>query len=93
MHRVEQDRSDDYAWDALLDSELLGRGSKSGGSLRALAQSLARRESPSDVLMNGRIPNGEAPAFYAMYRRGRTELRDWLLSGASPELRRRLGAS
>lgn len=92
MHRVELDRSDAYAWDALMDPELLERGSKSGASLRALAQSLARRESPNDVVMNGRIPNGEVPAFYEMYRRGRTELRDWLLSGASSELRRRLGS-
>lgn len=93
MHRVGLDRSDDYAWDALVDPELQGRSSKSGRSLRALAQSLARQASPNDVLTNGRIPNGEAPAFYEMYRRGRTELRDWLLSGASAELRRRLGAT
>lgn len=82
-----------YAWDALTDVELLRPDQSSGRSLRALAQSLGRPESPNDVLRNGRIPNGEAPAFYETYRRGRAELRTWLLSGAGPELRRRLGTT
>jgi hypothetical protein len=81
-----------YSWDPLTDVDLLRRDVESGGSLRALAQSLGRPESLNDVLLNGRIPDGEAPVFYEMYRRGRVELRDWLLSGAGPELRRRLGA-
>ncbi len=91
MNRIGMDRAQDYSWDALTDTELLRRDIKSGRSLRALAQSLGRSESPNDVLRNGRVPNGEAPAFYEMYRRGRVELRDWLVSGASPDLRRRLG--
>jgi 7-cyano-7-deazaguanine synthase in queuosine biosynthesis len=93
LYRIGLDRSADYSWDALTEVDLLGRESDSGASLRALAQSLGRPESPTDVLVNGRIPNGEAPAFYETYRRGRIELRKWLMSGAGPELRRRLGAT
>lgn len=91
LHHVGSDRTR-YSWDPLTDVDLLRRDVESGGSLRALAQSLGRPESLNDVLLNGRIPDGEAPVFYEMYRRGRVELRDWLLSGAGPELRRRLGA-
>ena len=92
LHRFGTDGTQ-YAWDALADAELLRRDQSSGSSLRALAQSLGRPESPNDVLRNGRIPNGEAPDFYETYLRGREELRAWLLSGAGPELRRRLGTT
>jgi 7-cyano-7-deazaguanine synthase in queuosine biosynthesis len=92
LHRFGSDGTQ-YSWDALTDTELLRRDVSSGGSLRALAQSLGRPESPNDVLRNGRIPGGEAPAFYETYRRGRAELRTWLLSGAGPELQRRLGST
>lgn len=93
LHRIGLDRTADYSWDALTDVDLLGRESESGASLRALVQTLGCAESPNDVLLNGRIPNGEAPAFYETYKRGRAELRDWILSGAGPELRRRMGST
>ena len=92
LHRLGSDGTQ-YAWDALADAELLRRDQSSGSSLRALAQSLGRPEAPTDVLRNGRVPNGEAPAFYETYLRGREELRTWLLSGGGPELRRRLGVT
>jgi 7-cyano-7-deazaguanine synthase in queuosine biosynthesis len=92
LHRFGSDGTQ-YAWDALTDAELLRRDQSSGSSLRALAQSLGRPESPNDVLRNGRIPNGEALDFYETYLRGRDELRAWLLTGAGPELRRRIGTT
>jgi hypothetical protein len=88
LHRIGRD-TEPYAWDALSDASLLRRSSKRGRSLRALAASLARDERPEDILVNGRIPNGETAAFFDVYSRGRTELRDWL-TGAGPELSRRL---
>lgn len=88
LHFVSSDRTP-YAWDALTDETLLRRSSKRGRSLRALAASLGRQERVEDVLINGRIPNGETAAFFDLYRRGRAELRDWL-NGAGPALQRRL---
>jgi hypothetical protein len=88
LHLVTSDRTS-YAWDALTDETLLRRSSKRGRSLRALATSLGGEERVEDVLINGRIPNGETVAFFDVYRRGRAELRDWL-NGAGPALRRRL---
>jgi len=78
-----------YAWDALNDTNLLQTSSKRGRSLRALTASLGRPERREDVLLNGRIPNGETTAFFDVYCRGRAELRAWL-AGAGPALRRRL---
>ena len=69
--------------------ELLTRTSKRGRALRALAASLGRPARPDDVLRNGRIPGGEAPAFFEVYKRGRDELLAWL-TDAGPELKRRL---
>jgi 7-cyano-7-deazaguanine synthase in queuosine biosynthesis len=86
LHRVTSDRTA-YAWDALTDETLLRRSSKRGRSLRALAASLGGEERVEDVLINGRIPNGETGAFFDVYRRGRAELRSWL-NGAGPALRR-----
>jgi hypothetical protein len=88
LHHVGAD-NETYGWNALDDAGLLQRSSKRGRSLRALTASLARDERPEDVLVNGRIPNGETMAFFDVHRRGRDELRDWL-KGAGPELRRRL---
>ena len=88
LQRVTSDPTP-YAWDALTDETLLDRSSKRGRSLRALAASLGSEERLEDVLINGRIPNGETAAFFDVYRRGRAELRDWL-HGAGPALRRRM---
>jgi hypothetical protein len=73
----------------LTDAGLLQRSTKRGRSLRALTASLGQDERTEDVLINGRIPNGETAAFFDVYCRGRAELRAWL-TGAGPELRRRL---
>ena len=90
MHHVGRDQlKGHYAWDALTESELLNTRRKRGLSLYALTASLNEPERMEDILKNGRIPNGEAPAFFEMYCRGRAELRDWL-KGAGPDLARRL---
>lgn len=89
MHRVGADDPKEYAWDALTDADLLKRTSKRGRALRALAARLSQPARPDDVLRNGRIPDGEAPAFFDVYRRGREELTAWL-GGAGPALKRRL---
>jgi len=88
LHHLGADH-DAYAWDALHESELLEPGSARGRSLRALTASLGRKERVEDVLVNGRVPNGETTKFFDVYRRGRDELRDWL-RGAGPALRRRM---
>jgi 7-cyano-7-deazaguanine synthase in queuosine biosynthesis len=88
LHRVGRD-TEPYAWDALNEGTLLRRSSKRGRSLRALTASLGHDERPEDILLNGRIPNGETSAFFDVYQRGRAELREWL-KGAGPDLGRRL---
>jgi 7-cyano-7-deazaguanine synthase in queuosine biosynthesis len=90
LHRIGEDRTSDYTWDALTDANFLRRDWESGASLRALLTSLGAVERPRDVLRNGRIPNGETRAFYDMYRRGRAELRSWLMAGGAPRLLGRL---
>jgi hypothetical protein len=90
LHRIGEDNPAEYAWDALTDPELLQRHVKSGRSLRALAASISRPERREEILHNGRIPNGEFTDFFAVYVRGRAELRQWLDAGAGPALRRRL---
>ncbi|MEH3052628.1 MAG: hypothetical protein PGN13_01275 [Patulibacter minatonensis] len=89
LHRVGWDDPNDYDVDALNDGRLLLRHWTSGASLRALLKSLSQPTKRSDVVLNGRIPNGEQPAFYDMWLRGRAELRDWLDAGGSAEVRRR----
>lgn len=90
LHRIQEDRSDDYSWNALRDANFLRRAWDSGRSLRALVTSLGQPERRTDVLRNGRIPNGETGLFFEVYRRGRAELRVWLTSGAAEPLRLRL---
>lgn len=89
MHHVGADAYADYGLDALSDTTLLDGASGRGRSLRALTLSLRRAEHIEDVLINGRVPNGETPSFFDVYRRGRAELREWL-KGAGPELAKRL---
>lgn len=89
MHRVGWDRPRDYDVDALTDTTLLRRDRVSGASLRAVLDTLRRDARPTDVLMNGRIPGGEAPSFHGVWVRGRDELRAWLDAGAIAEIRQR----
>jgi len=90
LHRIGEDRSGDYTWDALTDPNFLRRDRESGASLRALLTSLGRTTKPVDVLRNGRIPNGETRKFFDMYCRGRDELRAWLTHGGAAHLLARL---
>lgn len=90
MHHVGWDAPDQYSRDAMSEDELLDSSSEAGASLRAM---LASMGAPSDryaVLHNGPIPSSETLAFDEVYRRGRTELRAWLDSGASSAVRRQL---
>lgn len=93
MHHAGWDRSDQYAWDALTDDTLLDPGTQTGASLRAALASLSGPDDRYAVLRNGPIPDGEAPDFDALYRRGCEELRTWLRSGGGPSLRKRLPAA
>jgi len=89
MHPSGWDRATDYDVDALTDLRLLRRHWTSGASLRSVLDSLRRPTSPTDVRLNGRIPDGEAAVFYELWLRGRDELRAWLNSGAASDLKRR----
>lgn len=90
LHRIGLDRSDDYTWDALTDTNLLKRSWESGASLRALLTNLGQTPRTRDVLRNGRIPDGETRAFFDMYCRGRDELRAWLADGGAAHIQARL---
>jgi 7-cyano-7-deazaguanine synthase in queuosine biosynthesis len=71
-----------YAWDALTGQGLLDRRTRRGADLRAVIAGAYAQRPDSDVLRNGPIPDGEHSAFVKVWRRGLTELRDWL-AGAS----------
>lgn len=88
MHSLGWDSSDGYALDALQERDLLRRGNEKGPSLRAMVASLSAPDDPYAVLRNGPIPDGEAQAFDALYRRGRDELIRWVRSGGSATLQR-----
>lgn len=91
LHTIHED-TERYAYDIAVEPELL-QSSQKGASLRALIRVLAQRSSPTDVLRNGPIPNGEAAQFAAMYERGRGELRRWLEAAGGADVRRRLGTA
>jgi len=92
LHRVGLDDAGEYDRDALTDVPLLTRTDrKSGRDLRALLARLGQPARVTDVLRNGRIPDGETRAFFDVYRRGREELRAWLTNGGSPHIRARVG--
>lgn len=82
------DSADGYRVDALRHGALLRRGSQKGASLRAMVTSLIAPADPYAVLRNGPIPDGEAQAFDALYRRGRDELLQWIRTGGSATLHR-----
>jgi hypothetical protein len=92
LHRIGLDDAGEYDRDALTDIELLRRTDlESGRDLRALLASLGQPARTVDVLRNGRIPGGETRAFFALYCRGRDELRAWLTDGGSAAIIARLG--
>jgi len=90
LHHVDLDM-EHYAWDAPTDESLLHPSSDSGRALRSVLMSLAQSPRHVDVLRNGRIPNSEAGSFFAVYCRGREELRSWLVDRGGPMVRSRLG--
>ncbi|HEX3391574.1 MAG TPA: Qat anti-phage system QueC-like protein QatC [Solirubrobacteraceae bacterium] len=91
LHRLGLDDAGEYDRDALTDLPLLTRTDrKSGRDLRALLTRLGQTARVTDVLRNGRIPNGDTHAFFDVYCRGREELRVWLTDGGSSHIRARV---
>lgn len=86
MHHAGWDQPDGYAWDALNDPSLLDGANERGASLRAMLASLTAPADRYAVLRNGSIPNREAAAFDATYRRGRQELVAWVRATGPPLL-------
>jgi hypothetical protein len=92
MYTAGWDGGDAYTWDVLEDTRVLERNRRIGADLRAILAAISRRWSARDVLRNGPVPDGEAPAFADVVHRGHAELRNWLETGTSPTLRARLRA-
>ena len=90
MYQVGLDDANEYSFDVLNEPQFLDKKYKSGRDLRAVLNSLGQPVRTTDVLRNGRIPNGEARAFFDLYRRGRQELREWLEANAGDHIRPRL---
>ena len=86
MFEVGWDDPDDYAWDAMSDSALLGAESQSGADLRALLHALSRSEGQSDHLRSGPVPPEDSASMRELYLRGRSELRNWIQAAGTPEL-------
>jgi len=93
MHAAGWDHGEAYAWDVLSDAGVLEGNRRIGADLRAVLGAVAQRRAARDVLRNGPVPGGEAPAFAEVVRRGRTELLAWLASAPSPAVRARLPAA
>ena len=84
---VGADDASAYRFDVFTRPELLEPGRDTGASLRAVLDALRRPDPPVEhVLVNGRIPGGDAPFFHAVHIRGRAELRAWLSSSSPPLL-------
>jgi len=92
LHRIGADSANGYDRDVLSDVALLQSSRlKAGRDLRALLTRLGQPARVTDILRNGRIPDGETRSFFDLYRRGRQELLDWFNDGGSPEILTRLG--
>jgi 7-cyano-7-deazaguanine synthase in queuosine biosynthesis len=68
-----------YGWDALNGQGLLDRRTRRGADLRAVIAGAYAHRPDSDVLRNGPIPDGEHSGFVNVWRRGLSELREWLV--------------
>jgi 7-cyano-7-deazaguanine synthase in queuosine biosynthesis len=77
---------DRYSWDVLSEDALLDRRRRRGADLRAVISGAFADRPDRDVLRNGPLPFGERAAFTGVWRRGITELRSWLTTGAQGEL-------
>jgi 7-cyano-7-deazaguanine synthase in queuosine biosynthesis len=80
---------DEYAYNVFDEQDLkilLDRRSRRGADLRAVITGAIADRPDRDVLRNGPLPQGERAAFTGVWRRGLSELRTWLASGARGEL-------
>ncbi|MGW5049761.1 hypothetical protein [Actinokineospora sp. NPDC004072] len=76
---------DEYAYNVFAEDDstlLLNRRSRRGADLRAVFAGAFSDRPDRDILRNGPLPQGERAAFTGVWRRGLTELRTWLASGA-----------
>ncbi|MFI5662936.1 Qat anti-phage system QueC-like protein QatC [Streptomyces sp. NPDC051684] len=90
MARTGWDSADDYSWDALSDPALLDTDSDRSADLRAVVIGTRPGRPDRDVLRNGPLPAGERRAFLDVWRRGSTEVRSWLTTGATGALTEQL---
>lgn len=77
--------NDEYAYNVFDEQDLtilLNRRSRRGADLRAVITGAFADQPDRDVLRNGPLSQGERAAFTGVWRRGLTELRTWLASGA-----------
>lgn len=70
LFQVGLDDVGDYSFDVLPEPEFLDASLQSGQDFRAVLTSLGQPVRPTDVLKNGRIPNGEARKFLTFTREG-----------------------
>ncbi|MEU6055832.1 Qat anti-phage system QueC-like protein QatC [Streptomyces xanthochromogenes] len=90
MARTGWDSADDDSWDALSDPALLDTDSDRSADLRAVVIGTRPGRPDRDVLRNGPLPTGERRAFLDVWRRGSTEVRSWLTTGATGALAEQL---
>jgi 7-cyano-7-deazaguanine synthase in queuosine biosynthesis len=81
--------NDEYAYNVFDEQDLtilFNRRSRRGADLRAVITGAFADRPDRDILRNGPLPQGERAAFTGVWRRGLTELRTWLASGAHGDL-------
>jgi hypothetical protein len=87
MHHVGWDRSDDYIYDALTDTDLLQPDSGSGARCAQQSPACTTTQPPSRSFETAAFPPQDVEAFFDVHRRGRREPSDWLEHGAGDLLR------
>ncbi|WP_406367565.1 Qat anti-phage system QueC-like protein QatC [Streptomyces sp. NBC_01546] len=86
MAQAGWDRAEQYAWDALTDSELLDPDSGRSSDLRAVLAGTRPGRPTTDILRNGPLPRDERRAYIEVWRRGSAEVRTWITAGARGQL-------
>jgi hypothetical protein len=84
LARIAQDRSGDYAWDALTRPDLLDPGQRTSADLRATVHGVNPHRDELDIVRNAPLPAGEHHAYLQLWRRGAEEIRVWLAGGNGP---------
>jgi 7-cyano-7-deazaguanine synthase in queuosine biosynthesis len=84
LARIGQDRSGDYAWDALTRPDLLDSSERTGSDLRATVHGVNPHRDELDIVRNAPLPPGEHHAYLQLWRRGAEEIRAWLAAGTGP---------